>query len=125
MPDYGNRPDKTKKGMGYFGELKLPKGGVATEYGIGVKIEGQEMEIPTLVPTLSKKELDMMVNDVIPNNRDIPESVIQKAVDHARMRVGKWRSPFAEPDDYPKKRKTASQMLSVRKNASSMLTGEE
>jgi hypothetical protein len=40
--DYGNRPDGSAKGGGYFGELKRPDGGVSTEISVGVGIDGKE-----------------------------------------------------------------------------------
>ncbi|KKN03162.1 hypothetical protein LCGC14_1110370, partial [marine sediment metagenome] len=54
--DYGQRADGTQKGTGFFGELQLPDGGVATEYSVGVQLKskgGKETEIPSLVPTLT------------------------------------------------------------------------
>ena len=35
-PDYGNRADGTKKGSGFFGELKTPDGRAMTELSVGV-----------------------------------------------------------------------------------------
>ena len=94
---YGTRNDGvTKKGKGWLGELKLPNGGVATEYTIGVNLGGKETDIPTLVPTLSKQEIDLMVNDIIPNRKPIPKAIVQKAVDHAKKMVSEGRSVFNE-----------------------------
>lgn len=90
---YGLRPDGTPKGTGYFGELKRPDGGVMTEYSVGVNINGKNMDIPTLVPTLSAKEKDTLLN--IKEGEAIPESIIQKAVDHAKSRLGQGKSVWA------------------------------
>jgi hypothetical protein len=92
---YGKRPDGSLKGEGWLGELKLPNGGVATEYTVGVNIGGKEIDIPTLVPGLTKEEVDVMVNYIIPNNKPIPESVMQKAVEHAKQKMNKGESVFA------------------------------
>ena len=100
------RPDGTKKGKGFLGEQKLPGGGVATEYSVGVQLEsrgGKETDIPSLVPTLTPEERALMINDIIPNKKQIPESIIQKAVDHANMRVKTGKSIFAE-DEKPRRR---------------------
>ena len=97
------RPDGTKKGKGFLGEQKLPGGGVASEYSIGVKLEsmgGKETDIPTLVPTLTPKERDLMINDIIPNKKQVPESIIQKAVDHANKRIKEGKSIFAEEQGF-------------------------
>ena len=95
-PGHDLRNDgKTLKGTGWLGVLRLPNGGVASEYTIGVNIDGKEIDIPTLVPTLTKEEQDLMVNDVIPNHKDVPDSIVKKAVDFAKMRLANGRSVFA------------------------------
>lgn len=93
--DYGLRVDGTKKGKGWLGELQLPNGGVATEYTIGIELDGKEVDIPTLVPTLSKQEIDLMINDIIPNNKPVPQSIETKAVQFAKERMNKGLSTFA------------------------------
>lgn len=94
---YGKRPDKTMKGQGYLGELKLPDGSVATEYSTqsgAVKVNGKQIDFPTLVPTLSKDEVLLMQKDIIPNKKPIPEPIMQKAIEHAQMRLANKLSPF-------------------------------
>lgn len=90
QPGYGNRLDGTPKGMGYFGELKRPDGKVSTELSVGVNLDGQEHEIPLLVPTLSREEIDHLLKDGEPT----PE-IMNKAVEFARQRMQQGRSPFA------------------------------
>lgn len=97
--DYGKRPDGTPKGSGYFGEIKRPDGNVMTEITIGVGLNGKETQIPLIVPTLNKQELDaLMKND--PKSKDfmkrIPTSIIDKAVEHAVQRMQQNKSPYAE-----------------------------
>lgn len=99
--NYGRRPDGTSKSSGYLGELKFkgPEGqeGVATEYSTqsgAVKVNGKQVDFPTLVPTLSPEEVKLMLEDVIPNKKPIPEPVMQKAIQHANMRISKGMSPF-------------------------------
>lgn len=89
--DYGRRADGTQKGAGFLGELKRPDGSVSTEISIGVEFDGQEREIPTLVPTLTKKEIDHLLAGEAPT-----ETIIDKAVAHARKRIDAGKSPFAE-----------------------------
>jgi len=96
--DYGARPDGSKKEAGFLGELKLPNGDVATEYSVqsdAVKVNGQRVDFPTLVPTLSKEEIDLMVREVIPNGLEPPESVMRKAIDHAKQRIAAGKPVFA------------------------------
>ena len=87
------RQDGTKKASGYFGELARPDGKVSTEISVGINMDGQDVEIPTLVPTLSPEERDWLVNQWEPGVK-IPEQIMMKAVDHARERIGGGMSPF-------------------------------
>lgn len=93
---YGKRPDGTPKGAGYFGEIPHPgkPGTVSTELSIDVDFGGKKYLIPLLVPTLNKQEIDA----VIAGQED--ETIIKKAVEHAKKRLSNKQSPFAEPDEY-------------------------
>lgn len=93
--NYGKRADGTKKGSGWLGEIRLPNGDVATEYSIGVGLDGQDIEIPTLVPTLTQEEVAMMRDDIIPNNKPIPDDIKNKAVAHARQMMSEGKSVWA------------------------------
>lgn len=98
---YGRREDGSFKGDGWLGplEITMPDGskGVATEYSIGVDVDGKEMDIPSLVPTLTPQEIETMRNDIIPNRKQVPDGIAKKAVDFARDRVGRGQSVWA-PD---------------------------
>lgn len=95
---YGNRPDKTKKGLGYFGELERPDGtGVMTEYSIGVPIHGEEMDVPTLVPTLTPDEIRLILH--MQDGEDMPRSIVHKAIDHAHQRLSEGKPIFATEED--------------------------
>jgi hypothetical protein len=102
-PQGDMRPDGTKKGKGWLGEqtLRFPDGstGVATEYSTqsdAVQVNGKRLDFPTLVPTLTKAELKTMLEDVIPNKKPIPETVMQKAIEHAKKRLAANQSPFVD-----------------------------
>ena len=95
--NYGSRPDGSAKSKGFLGELKLPDGNVATEYSTqsgAIKVDGKQIDFPTLVPSLSKDEVALMQNEIIPNKKPIPEGIMQKAIEHAKMRLSKNLSPF-------------------------------
>ncbi len=66
--DYGKRPDGSKKGRGYFGEIKRPDGAVSTELSVSVEFDGKEQEIPLLVPTLSRSEIDRLIGGERPDD---------------------------------------------------------
>ena len=93
------RADGTLKGMGYFGVLNLPNGGITTEYSEGINLKGVEMEIPMLVPTLTKEELNHTLHHVIPKKEETPKHIFLKALDHAKERLLQNKSPFASEED--------------------------
>lgn len=97
--DFGNRPDGTKKGSGYLGVLKRPDGNVSTEISMSFDDVNNGKDIPLLVPTLTKKEIDtiLTIDPKDPDfNRKVPKSAIDKAIDHANMRIKKGKSVFAD-----------------------------
>ncbi|MEX3628263.1 MAG: hypothetical protein VB138_01125 [Burkholderia sp.] len=91
---YGSRPDGSLKGRGFLGELKRPDGGVMTEYSIGVEIDGKEMDIPTLVPSLTKDEINTLLT--IKDGEPVPDDIVKKAVDHAKQRLAEGKGVFAD-----------------------------
>ena len=93
------RADGTKKGLGYYGKINLPGGGYATEYSIGVNFDDNQIEIPTLVPTLTREELDYMVNTIIPEGGKVPDVIYNKAVNQALNRMESGLSAFANEED--------------------------
>lgn len=96
---FGDRPDGTKKGTGFLGVLKTANGNAMTEYSIGVKIDGKEMDVPTMVPTLNRSEVKTLLN--LKDGEKIPEAIVQKAVDHAKQRIADGKSVFAEEGEGP------------------------
>ena len=95
--DYGNRPDGTAKGMGFLGELKRPDGNISTEVSVGVNIGGKEMDIPTLVPTLTPDEINTVLS--LPEGQPMPENIVRKAAEYAKKRIAAGKSPFAGPGE--------------------------
>lgn len=79
------RFDGTKKSMkGYLGPQTSKSGKTMSEY----EVDG----IPTLVPGLSKKEIEFLKTE--PNPADIPDSIMNKAIEHADKRRKEGKSPF-------------------------------
>lgn len=89
------RADGSRKGDGYFGVLKRPDGGVSSEISIGVNMDGQETEIPALVPTLNPAEVRFLMSMDVSKDR-VPDSIVQKAVDFARQRRRGGQPTFAK-----------------------------
>jgi len=102
MADFGLRPDGTRKGKGFLGELRRPDGRVSTELSIGIDFDGRERLIPSLVPTLNKDEIDYLLNtQPSPDmwKTSIGNMIMKKAVDHARKRMKEGRSAFVEEEE--------------------------
>ena len=88
------RADGSEKGKGFLGQLPHASGKTSTEISIGVNIGGKETEIPALVPTLTKQEVQLLLSGGEPT-----KEIIQKAVDHAKKRMSQGKSVFANPND--------------------------
>lgn len=91
---YGQRADGTYKGPGFLGELKRPDSSFSTELSIGVELDGKEVEIPLIVPTLSKKQINHLLSDKEPT-----DDIVKKAVEHARKRMSEGKNPFYGQQD--------------------------
>ena len=91
------RPDGTQKGRGYFGPLRTPDGGTMTELSVGFNIDGREVDVPALVPTLTRGEVRAVLN--AKQGQRLPQSVYVKAEAFARDRLARGLSPFARPEE--------------------------
>jgi len=86
------REDGTiKSAKGFLGPIKSPKG-TMTEFSVGIELDGKETLIPTLVPGLTKDEIEVLKQAETAD--DIPDSIMKKAVNHARDRIKAGKSPF-------------------------------
>lgn len=95
-PDYGYGPrfeTGEPKGLGYLGPLQRPDGTVMSEFSTGVNIDGKEVQIPAIVPTLSKDEISGLLT--AREGEPLPASVIAKATAYAKERIAQGKSPFA------------------------------
>jgi hypothetical protein len=110
---WGKRPDGSEKGAGFFGVLKRPDGGISTEISVGLPIGGKEMDVPTLVPTLTEDEKNWLLTHDIKDK--IPESIMKKAKAHAEERIKAGKSPFARPEEEPKKVMTPEEFMASKK----------
>lgn len=90
------RADGTTKGPGFLGPLPFKDGRTSTEISIGVKVNGKEMEIPSLVPTLTKPEIDSLLKGERPS-----DAIVAKAVAHAEQRIKDGKSVFAQAGETP------------------------
>jgi hypothetical protein len=102
---YGKREDGTEKGEGYFGTIPRTDGGnqISGELSIGVDINGKETLIPTMVPTLSKPELDFLLkadkDALFDKKNPMAVGIVEKARAHAQERISQGKSVWAEPGE--------------------------
>lgn len=94
---FGNREDGTPKGTGFLGVLRRPDGGVSTELSIGVNVDGRDMDIPTLVPTLSRTQVNRLLS--LKDGEQIPRDIVDKAVAFAKLRMSQGKPVFAQPGE--------------------------
>lgn len=98
---YGSRTDGSKKSTGYFGELLNTDGSgrFSTELSSEATIDGKKLLFPLLVPTLNKKEIDILLSGDLsrhPKNKTLMETIYQKAIDFAISRQKQGKDPFAQ-----------------------------
>jgi len=93
------RVDGTKKSsQGWLGPIKNNvTGQIMTEVSMGIGPEDKQKLIPLLVPTLNKKEIEILQNMKIEGNiKNIPQSIKDKAVQHAKQREVEGLNVFYE-----------------------------
>ena len=85
-----------KSEQGFLGPVQnAVSGKTMTELSIGIEINGREMQVPSMVPTLTPEEIEILrTNDFEGRAKDIPESIMRKAKEHAEMRIEQGLDPF-------------------------------
>ena len=84
----------TAKGKGYFGAVLDEQGRPMTELSSAYEKDGKLVSHPLLVPSLTKKEIDLLKMGGEPT-----PDIYQKAQDWAQKRIGAGQSPFATSQD--------------------------
>jgi hypothetical protein len=93
--NFGLRHDKSGyKGMGFLGDLQDGKGTHMTEFSLGTEIDGKAMEIPSIVPTLTKDEIKTIVDD-----KTTTDAINKKAYRYAEKRLAEGKSVWASDAD--------------------------
>lgn len=82
------------KGRGYMGAIPTSEGMPMTELSSSFEINGQTIQHPLIVPTLSAQEIELLRMGGEPT----PE-IYQKAQQFALGRIQQGLSPFATPQD--------------------------
>ena len=118
---YGYRRDDTRKGRGYLGPQKIrDKSGriipnsVATELSVTIGIDGKEILVPALIPTLNEQERRWILTE---GNNPINNPIIMnKVVNFAKNRLKKGYSPFYDTPPGIKPRAPSRASLVTSKN---------
>ena len=90
--DMQGEDGRVKSDQGWLGPIVRDDGKTMTEYSIGVNIDGNEVTLPTMVPTLTKEEIETL--RTLPDGERVPSSIVEKAVAHAMPFIDKNESPF-------------------------------
>ena len=108
-PDMLRQDGSQKSKQGWLGPIQRDDGLTMTEYSIGVEINGIETDMPTMVPTLTKEEIETL--RTLPDGENIPQAIVEKAIDHAMMQIKKGDSPFfvVDPKDLENKERGIAQ----------------
>lgn len=97
------RPDGTLKGLGYLGIIKgkgKNKGSDITELSYTDTINGEEVVFPSVVPTLTKKELNYLIKGKkFEPGIPIADRIYDKAYEFAKNRISQGKPTFAEPHE--------------------------
>lgn len=89
MPDYGARPDGSKKGMGYKGEIKRPDGSVMTEVTMGYEIDGKQVDLPLITKYSTKEDIEYLKKANLKGSdflKNAPAGLEDRAIKHAMDR---------------------------------------
>jgi hypothetical protein len=82
------------KGRGYMGAIPTSEGMPMTELSSSFELDGQTIQHPLVVPTLSPQEIELLRMGGEPT----PE-IYNKAQQFALARIQQGLSPFATPQD--------------------------
>lgn len=100
LPKDNYRNDGSLKGKGFLGALKGIDGKDVTEYSIGVELNGKEIDIPTVIPTLTQEELDYVLNQGdMAIGIPIADKIAIKAEKYAKERLAKGLPVFATKEE--------------------------
>jgi len=92
------RPDgSVKSEIGYLGPVTRDDGDTMTEFSIGVKINGVETLVPSMIPTLTDAEVEVL--RTLPEGEKIPKAIQEKAADYAKKRMSEGKNPFFQDEE--------------------------
>jgi hypothetical protein len=95
---YGAREDGTKKGRGWLGEHLGPRNRLVTELSMGAEMNGKEVLMPTMVPGLTRGQVERLVSGKFnPKSRNPEDTAIKRrAIAHAEKQIRSGKSTFKD-----------------------------
>lgn len=97
---WDKRTDGSEKGMGWLGLRQRPDGTVSSEISVGLEVNGKEMDVPVMVPGLTKDEVHWLLTTPVEQiAHKLPRSIAEKASDFAKARIAEGKSPFRGPNE--------------------------
>ena len=93
-----------KSARGFIGPVKnLISGGTMTEFSTDMNYGGRKIQIPTMVPTLSREEIAYMQRMEPGAGWDMTDPVVKKIINkaraHAKKRMSDGMSPFYQDEE--------------------------
>lgn len=94
---------KRNKKKGFRGDaIKNSKGQFMNEKAYKIQINGIDTEIPMVIPSTTKAELEFMKNNNLRDNENpIAQAIIKKGEEHAQKRISQGLSPFFDESYAP------------------------
>ena len=116
---FGTRRDGSFKGAGFKGLIPMTDGSnrVMTELTIDVDIGGKKVAIPSIVPSLTKAEIDHLAA-----GGEVTEEIQRKAILHAVKRANANEPVFARNSESPA---TSNDIAKFRKDISDRFAREQ
>jgi hypothetical protein len=96
-----HNPADGRKGYGWLGVLRRidNPNNVSTEISVGTNINGKDMEIPLLVPTLNRQEVEHLLStpeDKLDFDHPVMQSILNKASTHAENQINNGLAPWKD-----------------------------
>lgn len=90
---YGDRPDGSRKGKGWLGELRNKDGDIVTELTAQSDIDGKSYDYPLVTPNQSFRNMSELLQGYEPS-----EDAYRRAIEHMLMRGKSGRTIYAPED---------------------------
>ncbi len=95
------RHDGTQKGQGFYGPIKSNNGTDISELAVGMEWDGQEHEVPTMVPGLTPEQMRYMTDnsDLPEKGSDMYNQIVDNAGRYSELRQKQGQPLFAGPEE--------------------------